>query len=262
MMPGKFVIFCYPRTGSYHLASLLNSCADVVCHGEVFKRDRVELGPSQMQNLGSPTVADRNADPSAFLDKLRELDRDKIFGFKLFRDHTRKVPHLRSLLGDPSWKKLILVRDPIEVHASLLRANRTKVWTVRAGRQVDEDTLHAQVTFQPEQLRRFLKSYSQFLKMAGNVASRQKSFVITYDELNNPAVRRAMLRYIGSAYPPDALKSDYKKQFEKPSLEAYTNWAELQSFLAANPAPVLPTSFIQRRRLARRATAEANAVDA
>ncbi len=253
--PGKFVIFCYPRTGSYHLVSLLNSCSDVVCHGEVFKRDRVEIDLSRMQDLGRPTLADRNADPGAFLDKLRNLDKGKIFGFKLFLDHSRKVPQLRSLLGDRSWRKLILVRDPIEVHASLLRANRTKIWTRRAGRPVDEDTLHAQVTFEPAQLRRFFYSYSRFLEVAGRLATQQHGFVITYNELNSTAARRLMLRYIGSTCPPEALESDYKKQFEKPSSEAFTNWAELQSFLAANPAPLLPPSSIQRRRSARRAGA-------
>jgi hypothetical protein len=44
--------------------SLLNSCADIVCHGEVFKRDVVELGPDlEEDGHEARDVAERDAKP-------------------------------------------------------------------------------------------------------------------------------------------------------------------------------------------------------
>ena len=50
--PPKFVIVTLPRSGSYNLVSLLNSAPDIICHGEVFKRDVVELRPLHLEKMG------------------------------------------------------------------------------------------------------------------------------------------------------------------------------------------------------------------
>src|SRR5262245_39883207 len=84
--PPKFVIVTLPRSGSYNLVSLLNSAPDIVCHGEIFKRDAVEVRPLHLEKMGFKTedVAERDAKPGAFLQRLRGLNARKIVGFKMF----------------------------------------------------------------------------------------------------------------------------------------------------------------------------------
>ena len=148
--PGRFVIVTLPRSGSYHLVSLLGSAKDVVCHGEVFKRERIELGAWHLEKMKvkAEDVGLRDEKPLKFLDRLRSLNGRKIFGFKLFPQHLGNSTTLRDqLLGDSSWKKIFLFRNPVESYASLLRAQSTGVWVLQAGSKVQEERLHAPVSY-------------------------------------------------------------------------------------------------------------------
>ena len=55
--PANFLVVTLPRSGSYNLVSLLNSAPDIVCHGEVFKRDVVELAEGPLAKLGMNPMA-------------------------------------------------------------------------------------------------------------------------------------------------------------------------------------------------------------
>src|SRR5689334_23148932 len=120
-MPAKFIVYAYPRTGSYHLTSLLDSCADVVCHGEIFKKETVELREWHKHHLSVNTPAERDRRPLAFIAELRALNPRMHFGFKLFQSHIRRVPRLDILTRDDRWKIIVLQRDPLETYASILR---------------------------------------------------------------------------------------------------------------------------------------------
>src|ERR1700741_3016246 len=107
-----FVLFCTPRTGSYHFVSLLASAPDVDCHGEVFKPGRAELAPQVLAALGT-TPGDagaRDADPLRFVERLRALTPpSRAFGFKLFANHVGTHKALRdAVLLAPAWRKIVL----------------------------------------------------------------------------------------------------------------------------------------------------------
>ena len=51
-MSRRFVILCHPRTGSYLLTDILNRQNGVICHEEIFKRNRVELEEQYLEKLG------------------------------------------------------------------------------------------------------------------------------------------------------------------------------------------------------------------
>ena len=60
-IPSDFVIFTRARSGSNSLMSRLDSCPDVTCHGEIFKRKRIDLRPEHRRRLPIATVPARNA---------------------------------------------------------------------------------------------------------------------------------------------------------------------------------------------------------
>src|SRR5215475_140758 len=96
--PTSFVIVTLPRSGSYNLVSLLNSAPDIICHGEVFKPNVVELadGPLGKLDMKAEDIAARDARPMAFLNRLRGLNARKIVGFKMFPEHANRVKALKE----------------------------------------------------------------------------------------------------------------------------------------------------------------------
>lgn len=245
-MPEKFIIFARARTGSYHLVSLIDSCSDVVCHGELFKPHRVELRKSFRAKVGIRSPAIRDAAPSKFIQKVRKLTPDAHFGFKVFPSHAKRVPTLNKLLISKEWKIIILCRDPIETYASVLRARKTRIWTVRNNRSVpDEILLDQRVTFSQDTLLEFARSYNGFLRRINVIRSRRddKCFVIDYKQLDQLRVRQELLCFIESCSSADQMNSVHVKQFSRPVQDGFENWDDLSRYLGdkqvflPNPVP-------------------------
>lgn len=235
-MPNKFVIYCFPRTGSYHLTSLLDSCSDVSCYGELFKPGVIELPAERrrMVKAGGPVQRDKH--PLDFIEKVRLSGSKKIFGFKVFQQHVKRVPKLKTLFGRISWKKVILYREPVETYASVLRAQATNIWTLKEDASVDPEKLNVKVTFTPESWKRFRSSYSTFLRNCARIAERPGTFVIRYDQLNDPGCLAELLRFLGSEESVASLTSRFKKQYSGTVADSFLNWSELQGALASEPS--------------------------
>jgi hypothetical protein len=93
------------------LPTQLDSAADVICHGEVFKKERIEVRPWHADRLGieGGDVVQRESDPLGLLLKLRGLNLDTNFGFKAFPTHLTLRGGLYSdLLYSPKWRKIFL----------------------------------------------------------------------------------------------------------------------------------------------------------
>src|SRR3982750_4340169 len=150
-LPPKFVIVTLPRRGPDPLVALLGSAPDIVCHGEVFKRDTIELGAPHLAKLGLAPgdVGERDAKAGQFLKRLRAQNGRKVFGFKMFMEHATRVPALAEVLRDPGWRKVVLRRNPVESYASLLRAQRTGIWMLKteSAGAAPRERLDAPVTF-------------------------------------------------------------------------------------------------------------------
>ncbi len=234
-MPNNFLIFCYPRTGSYHLTSLLDSANDITCHGEIFKTQKVELRKWFAKRVSAKSVAERDLDPKLFVDELRATTPKKHFGFKVFQGHVVHTPYLQSLLDDPTWKVISLWREPIEVHASLQRALQTKIWIVKNGSEKNKENLNELITFSPERYDTFLKSYSNFYNLCKLYADRDNGFMINYNQLSDTEVIDQLLDFIGSDAAADELASEYKKQFSLPVYQGFTNPDEAQEYVLSRP---------------------------
>jgi len=232
--PPKFVIVTLPRSGSYNLVSLLNSAPDIVCHGEVFKRDLVELRPLHLEKMGMKheDVAARDAKPIGFLQRLRGLNARKIVGFKMFPEHaTRVAPLSVQVLRNPGWRKIFLRRNPIESYASLLRAKQTNVWTVPAAAKAPppQETLNARVTFSPKSFDEHLQFTDWFEEVRAGIEAVPDNPVLTvdYEQIADRSALPELLRFLGSAGDADSLISDFDRQFTAALHEGFTNWDEL-----------------------------------
>ncbi len=224
-MPNEFVVFCEARTGSYSLVSRLNSCPDIVCHGEIFKRDRIEAPPFHLGRLERKTVRARNAEPLEFIAELRAINRFKHVGFKLFNHHLTWAPAAVAYLTSPEVKKVVLYRDPPEVYASSLRARSTGVWTLRQGRE-PRRKLDVKVSYAPESFDAFLRHYNAFTVTARLLAALPNSFVLHYDQINDFGAIGALLAFLGSKARASDSSTDFEKQFEGRLEDGFANWAE------------------------------------
>lgn len=229
-MTRTFFILAYPRTGSYALSSMLHSAEDIVCHGEIFKRDTIELRPWHRTRLGDISPLERDREPINYIKKLRQLNPHKIFGFKIFSEHLSRIGAREQLLHSSEWKKIVLVRDPIEVYASLLRARETGVWVLPKHRKETPGDLQRQVKFDEKSWSQFLASYEEFLIDGRNCANAIK---IQYKEINDLQKIGEVLDFLGSNTSPSALRASYRKQFTKGPIEtAFSNWPEFSDYLS------------------------------
>ena len=241
-----FVLFCTPRTGSYHFVSLLASAPDVDCHGEVFKPGRIELDAAVLAALGTlaADAAARDADPAGFVERLRALTpASRVFGFKLFSNHVVAHKVLRErILGAPAWRKIVLDRDPLATYASLLRAERTGVWTLQAGRAVDPALLAAPVRFDAAGFEKHLRQHAKFRRQVEAAAAVPGNPLLElgYERLVQGDGLAAALRFVGSTADAAALTSTMRRQFDADLRSGFENWPEVEDFLRANGMQVPP----------------------
>lgn len=232
-MPNNFFVLAHPRSGSYHLVSLLNSCNDVVCDGEVFKASRVELPKPRLARMTIDTVEERDRDPALFLSALRNLNPNKHHGFKVFVSHIRNVAPLDAILHEPERKAVILYRDFPATYASSLRAQSTGVWVRKVGWERDEDLLQAPIRYTPETFAKHLAGYIEMMRYFQAVAAEKNAFVLTYDQIGRPDVMTALLNHVGSTASPDSLTTNYQKQFRGALRDGVENWDEFEAAIAA-----------------------------
>jgi hypothetical protein len=246
-----FVVFCDARTGSYNLTSLLDSAADVVCHGEIFKKGQIEVSDFHRRRLGPRTIAGRNHDASAFIAELRRINPYRHFGYKMFASHLTWAPGAVEYLTAPTTRRVILHRPALEVYASGLRARATGIWTNRSDREVAATALDTRVEFTPESLETFCFHYNRYVSMCRMLAALPGSFVIHYEQTNDPEVLDALLGFIGSKARAADLRSDYRKQYKGTLADGFSNWEALQATIGSltplgdGPAPTIPLRQLQ-----------------
>ena len=197
-MPNNFVVFCEARTGSYSLVSRLNSLDDIVCHGEVFKKERIEVSQFHKKQLIIDTIAKRNNNPIEFISSLRRINPKKHFGFKLLNHHLNWVPKIVDHLTNDETKKVLLYRDPIQVYSSTLRTQKTGVWTLKGSSAAAGQEAAPRVEYTEETFSNFLNHYNRFIVFVRILAKMCNSFTMYYDQINDMDAISAVLNFIGS----------------------------------------------------------------
>lgn len=235
----NFVIITQPRSGSYYFQSLLDSAGDIVCHGELFKKDRVEMSGWHGKSLGidAGDVHKRDANPYQFVVELRKLNPLKIFGFKAFWPHlTPHKPLMNRLIYDESWKKIFLVRNPLQTYASLLRANKTNIWVMPGHRDDNGSDDQLTVHFAIASFDKHLKEYYAFMRRNQVLMNSQPAscVMLGYHRAQTMDMHREILKFLGSNAMPADMTSQYRKQFGRSLLEAFDNYDDLLTYIKAN----------------------------
>lgn len=234
--PSNFIIVTLPRSGSYHLVSLLDSADDIVCHGEIFKTDYIELRKFHLDKLklDKADVAKRDTDRVGFAQSLRRINKLKHVGFKIFPGHVNKDQEFNnSLMNSPAWKKIFLFRNPLYSYASLMRAKQTGVWVLTEGTKHSEDKLNAKIEFSKDEFEQHLSTCKWF----ENICSRTEKvpanrvFHAHYNKLGEKSHMQEMLKFIGSKSDASLLKSDKQRQFSAKFEDGFTNWPEFEAYL-------------------------------
>ncbi len=220
-----FIVLADMRTGSNLLEQHLNAFEGITCHGEAFNPNFVGL--PRLDDLLGFTLKDRDADPLALMDAIRNAP-GELNGFRFFSDHD--IRGLAPALDDPRCAKIILTRNPLDSFLSWKIATKTKQWKLvnikqRRAAQVkfDADEFADQV----EQRQAFRKTVLRHLQRTG-----QTAFHIDYDELNDLEMLNGLAAWLGVSARLEALDQHLKRQNPAPALSKVTNPDEMEQALS------------------------------
>jgi hypothetical protein len=124
-----------------------------------------------------------------------------------------------------------LLRNPIEVYGSLLRAQQTQRWTKRKGVDTNREDHAVKILFSEQSFERFAKSYAFYLRRVLRFSDHPSWLLVSYDQLNNLSVQQEILNFLGSKASAQTFASQFEKQYEGPISEAFDNWDELADLL-------------------------------
>ena len=228
----QFVVYSIPRTGSSHLASLLDSAPDIICHGELFKQNKVQLRQPYCEKIPAFAIRNRSNRPSAYLKRLRALTPECHFGFKLFRQHVIKSKRLESIIRNPNWKKIALIRDPLEVYASTLRALATGIFQKRRVTEPSASNQPLKVKFSRETFEPFAKRYTLYVREVLAHCDNPAWLIVLYEQLNDASQQQEILEFLGSTARASGLRSEFERLNEGSAADAFDNWDEIAEYLS------------------------------
>lgn len=210
----RFLIVTLPRSGSYHLASLLGSAPDVTCLGELYKPTAIELPPDLRRRVGLAPheTAIRDADPVGYLARVMAQCDAPVFGFKEFITRLNLNGMSKHTLTSMSWQKIFLTRNPIRKYLSLQRAIETGRFTkLHPAEEVGDNVVvrfDAQLFDETVRLDRRLRHRFRMLKSRRP----RRNMALDYRDLSDPAKLDRVLGFISAETKASALTSVYFRQ--------------------------------------------------
>ncbi len=230
-LPKKpFVILAYPRTGSYLLVSILDQFPGIKCHGEIFKKERIELPAKTILKMKA-TVQTRDAKPIVFIKRLFELTPDVHTGFKFFANHNAELR--KQLMYSNSINRVITYRNPFDSYVSQTRAIATGSWIDKKGdSQADKPLLR----FDPEQFDKIIRNVLANQARKKVIAEKRpdSTITITYDEIAAIDPVRKIAEFIGASSQPEVINVSLHKQTTERYSELFENFDELQAHIATH----------------------------
>ncbi|MEL6680503.1 MAG: nodulation protein NodH, partial [Pseudomonadota bacterium] len=223
--PRYFVIYGVMRTGSNLLERSLAQYDGIVCHGELF--NAAFIGSANRERFVGMDVAERDAHPIGFLNRMVDRSGDDLPGFRLFHDHDPRV--VAHTLADRSCLKIVLRRPALESYISLKIARKTDQWligNVRARRS-------ATVRFDAGEFAAYRAATEQFY---GEVRRRlqaagQTAFELSYDDVQSLEVLNGLARFLGSEQERESLEDTILRQNPGPLSEKVENYDEMVAAL-------------------------------
>lgn len=234
----RFVIVTQPRSGSYHLVSLLDSADDVRCFGEVFKKRAVELPALHLKALGMKKndMKVRDHDSGQFLDDLFNIEDKPIQGFKAFLEHLEPAG-LKDPSQQPDWKYIYLTRNAVSSFVSGKRAEKTGVYVMDRATLTTPEARYKAIEIDTSRLEKWLIWQDELTNRWLNyraVLGPDRIHLIDYRDLASMQHLNALLGFLGSFAAGEDLKSDLRKQFDRPFWEGIKNATQVREFLCGS----------------------------
>lgn len=225
-----FVIIAYARMGSYLLVDLLSQFDDIVCFGEIFKKEVIELPNHVLDRLGYD-IEKRDQKPLAFVKKVIGLHTDKHTGFKLLcgqggeaRDWAEKSKNVRMI---------VLVRNPFEVYVSLRRAQATQIWIDRGHTNQE---VKPRLKFIAEDFDREIQYIQNYIRSVTRLADSnpKTTKLVDYKDLSDPDTIKRLATFIGAVRHPEKIAYRLRKQTKEPYSELFENFDEMAEYVEVN----------------------------
>ena len=193
----RFVILAAPRTGSNLLCTLLNSHPDILCHHELFNPGGILLAIDQRDGpFGLGTVAERDADPVSFLDRVWKLDLGRrIVGFKM--THGQEGAAMDAVVADAAVKKIVLRRrNRVKTYVSELVSLELDQWEVYTESEL---LARPRVTVDPKLLDENIARNERFYSdLVATLDGRgQEHAEVEYEDLGRSDTHQRLLASLG-----------------------------------------------------------------
>jgi hypothetical protein len=221
--PRRFVILCLGRTGSNHLADLLDSHSRIRCFGEILNEKFPAAAPEGW--IGDAATSDAAVHVERlFGEAPREL---RAVGFKLPINSLWDHPEIKGwLAGAPDVAVIRLRRRnglAILVSRRLVRASLVSQST--HGRYAD-----VRVRIEPRACLRALERIEAEDAELDELASGHPTIDVDYEELASAATQERIQRSLGVT--PQPLSSRFERLRKRSLAETIENWDELAAALA------------------------------
>ena len=201
----------------------------------------MELPPAYLDelNLKVTDVAARDLLGMRVINTVRNRveKSNAIFGFKDFLFNLRRAKIYNQISNSKNWKKVFLIRNPVERYVSLRRATHTGVFVVKSGHNHDESILNKKITFEEDDFKKFMHSHNNLINESLNLQREhgdEKVFIANYELMPTIAHLQDLLKFIGSAASAGTLVSEHIKQYSSSFSDGIGNWDEFYTYLNNN----------------------------
>ncbi len=221
----SFVIFAEMRTGSNFLESNLDLFAGLATYGEAF--NPYFLGSPGTEALFGMTVEERNTDPVALFERMKERT-EGIAGFRFFHDHDRRM--FERVIDDPACAKVVLSRNFVEAYVSRAIARETDQWAlgnVKHAKKAKAVFIAEEFETQLGEIKAFQLEILARLQKTG-----QTAFYINYDDIRDLDVVNGLARFLGEETVLKGHSDKFKKQNPEPLEDKVANFAVLTETVA------------------------------
>jgi LPS sulfotransferase NodH/glycosyltransferase involved in cell wall biosynthesis len=223
-------ILASPRTGSTLLCAVLNRTPGILSHFELFHEDMIQYARDTVDD--PQALAERNADPAGFLDRVRAeagAAGIQVIAFKHFAHLDQSVT--RCIVEDPDIALIHLSRENLLAqYSSEQIARASGEWARHTDRSGDQ----RRVRFDAAEFEHFLR-YQQRIEMERmNIfaAAGRTPLFVEYARLSDAPTRARIGEHVGVVIP-DSARPDIRKQNSTDILSRFDNPRAVEDFLAA-----------------------------
>ena len=222
-MRTNFAIISPGRCGSNHLASMLNSHGNILCHGELFGAEKISFAGENRLRIDNIKL--RNKFPYLFTKYHYLIERNySAVGFRLLLDQNEEL--LEKLVHDKGVKKIFLLRrNELRRVTSAKLAEKSQIWHLKENEERPKNKINIDINKfieEYEWLERQLKKYFAIIEK-----TKQNYLCIYYEDLNKEDSLNKIQLFL--KVPKRGLSSQFIKQNPESLEELIENFSELES---------------------------------